>query len=468
MDRHLKDKIVLNVQERIIKRKAMFIPLLCVSTFGLVGYVAADKEAPVIESSKIEVLYGDTLTKNMFEIHDNRDDLETLDVDIDTRSFDSKQLGTYIIPVSATDSFSNTTSKNVVVEVVDKTAPVLKSLNDNNGYTIDVEVKSSSDIKNYISAIDNVDGDVSSFITTDKKLDTSKISTQEILVSVDDNAGNSTQQKYLFNVCDTTAPTIKLKSGATVKLDYGKTFNYKDYFEIKDNYDKDVTIKLDGTIDSKKDGEQTVTLTATDQSNNQSSQKITVEVTDISAPKITLSSSKVTIKEGQSFNSKKYLTSAIDNKDGDLTSKVSIDGKVNTDKAGTYTVTYKVSDTEGNSSSKSLTVVVEESGAGIVKAAKSKLGTPYKWGATGPNAFDCSGFTQWVYRQNGKYIPRTSSEQKNSGTVVSLSQLKVGDLVWRPGHIGIYVGNGQVIHAPHTGAVVSYTSVSGFTCGVRY
>jgi cell wall-associated NlpC family hydrolase len=468
MDRHLKDKIVLNVQERIIKRKAMFIPLLCVSTFGLVGYVAADKEAPVIESSKIEVLYGDTLTKNMFEIHDNRDDLETLDVDIDTRSFDSKQLGTYIIPVSATDSFSNTTSKNVVVEVVDKTAPVLKSLNDNNGYTIDVEVKSSTDIKNYISAIDNVDGDVSSFITTDKKLDTSKISTQEILVSVDDNAGNSTQQKYLFNVCDTTAPTIKLKSGATVKLDYGKTFNYKDYFEIKDNYDKDVTIKLDGTIDSKKDGEQTVTLTATDQSNNQSSQKITVEVTDISAPKITLSSSKVTIKEGQSFNSKKYLTSAIDNKDGDLTSKVSIDGKVNTDKAGTYTVTYKVSDTEGNSSSKSLTVVVEESGAGIVKAAKSKLGTPYKWGATGPNAFDCSGFTQWVYRQNGKYIPRTSSEQKNSGTVVSLSQLKVGDLVWRPGHIGIYVGNGQVIHAPHTGAVVSYTSVSGFTCGVRY
>jgi cell wall-associated NlpC family hydrolase len=468
MDRHLKDKIVLNVQERIIKRKAMFIPLLCVSTFGLVGYVAADKEAPVIESSKIEVLYGDTLTKNMFEIHDNRDDLETLDVDIDTRSFDSKQLGTYIIPVSATDSFSNTTSKNVVVEVVDKTAPVLKSLNDNNGYTIDVEVKSSTDIKNYISAIDNVDGDVSSFITTDKKLDTSKISTQEILVSVDDNAGNSTQQKYLFNVCDTTAPTIKLKSGATVKLDYGKTFNYKDYFEIKDNYDKDVTIKLDGTIDSKKDGEQTVTLTATDQSNNQSSQKITVEVTDISAPKITLSSSKVTIKEGQSFNSKKYLTSAIDNKDGDLTSKVSIDGKVNTDKAGTYTVTYKVSDTEGNSSSKSLTVVVEESGAGIVKAAKSKLGTPYKWGATGPNAFDCSGFTQWVYRQNGKYIPRTSSEQKNSGTVVSLSQLKVGDLVWRPGHIGIYVGNGQVIHSPHTGAVVSYTSVSGFTCGVRY
>jgi cell wall-associated NlpC family hydrolase len=459
---------VLNVQERIIKRKAMFIPLLCVSTFGLVGYVAADKEAPVIESSKIEVLYGDTLTKNMFEIHDNRDDLETLDVDIDTRSFDSKQLGTYIIPVSATDSFSNTTSKNVVVEVVDKTAPVLKSLNDNNGYTIDVEVKSSTDIKNYISAIDNVDGDVSSFITTDKKLDTSKISTQEILVSVDDNAGNSTQQKYLFNVCDTTAPTIKLKSGATVKLDYGKTFNYKDYFEIKDNYDKDVTIKLDGTIDSKKDGEQTVTLTATDQSNNQSSQKITVEVTDISAPKITLSSSKVTIKEGQSFNSKKYLTSAIDNKDGDLTSKVSIDGKVNTDKAGTYTVTYKVSDTEGNSSSKSLTVVVEESGAGIVKAAKSKLGTPYKWGATGPNAFDCSGFTQWVYRQNGKYIPRTSSEQKNSGTVVSLSQLKVGDLVWRPGHIGIYVGNGQVIHSPHTGAVVSYTSVSGFTCGVRY
>ena len=58
-------------------------------------------------------------------------------------------------------------------------------------------------------------------------------------------------------------------------------------------------------------------------------------------------------------------------------------------------------------------------------------------GSTGPNSFDCSGFTQWVYRQNGIYIPRTSSEQKAAAKkVVSLSELEVGDILWRSGHVG--------------------------------
>ena len=109
-------------------------------------------------------------------------------------------------------------------------------------------------------------------------------------------------------------------------------------------------------------------------------------------------------------------------------------------------------------------------GSTVVAAAYSKLGCPYVWGASGPNSFDCSGFTQWVYRQNGISIPRTSSEQKSSAKkVVSLSELEVGDILWRSRHVGIYIGNGQYVHAPHTGDVVKVSSgIGSFKCGLRY
>lgn len=474
MDSQVKARLFENVQEHVIKRKAMFIPLLCISTFALVGYAAADKEAPVIESNRVEILYGSKLNKDVFKISDNRDSLDTLDVQLDTSSFDSKQLGSYVVPVTATDMFSNTTTKNVIVEVVDKSAPVLSTVAKSSGYTIDVEVKSSSDIKKYIKATDNVDGNVSAFIETDKKLDTSKLGAQTIEVSVDDNAGNTTKETYEFFVSDNTAPTVKLTKGASVTVDYGKSFNYKDYVKVSDNYDKKVSnVKVEGKVDTKKEGSNELVITAKDSSGNETTKKLNVKVDDLSAPKITLSKKKVTIKKGKSFNARNYISSVVDNKDGNLKSDVKIQGSVNTKSTGKYTVTYVATDKSGNTSKASLQVTVINPqdvapNMGIVRTAMTRLGCPYKWGATGPNTFDCSGFTQWVYRKNGKSIPRTSGAQRSGGKYIPLSQARPGDIVWRPGHVGIYVGGGRVIHAPHTGAVVSYTSASGFRCAVRY
>jgi len=99
----------------------------------------------------------------------------------------------------------------------------------------------------------------------------------------------------------------------------------------------------------------------------------------------------------------------------------------------------------------------------VVAIAKSKLGAPYKWAASGPNSFDCSGFTMWVYAQVGVSLPHSSRSQINSGPRVSRANLKPGGLVFFGRsvihHVGIYVGGGQYIHAPHTGDVVKISSL---------
>jgi cell wall-associated NlpC family hydrolase len=110
------------------------------------------------------------------------------------------------------------------------------------------------------------------------------------------------------------------------------------------------------------------------------------------------------------------------------------------------------------------TVNVPASGgaATAVAAAKSKLGSPYVWAAAGPSTFDCSGLTMWAWAQAGVSLPHSSSMQYGSGSKVSVSSLQPGDLVFYGSpihHVALYVGGGQVIHAPQTGDVVRYASV---------
>jgi cell wall-associated NlpC family hydrolase len=92
-----------------------------------------------------------------------------------------------------------------------------------------------------------------------------------------------------------------------------------------------------------------------------------------------------------------------------------------------------------------------------VNTAMAKLGKPYVWGAAGPNSFDCSGLVQYAYKAAGINLPHSSAAQSQVGKAVSQSALKPGDLVFfysGPSHVGIYIGNGNVVHAPTTGDVV--------------
>ncbi|GAU68215.1 putative peptidase C40 family protein [Streptomyces sp. NBRC 110611] len=107
-------------------------------------------------------------------------------------------------------------------------------------------------------------------------------------------------------------------------------------------------------------------------------------------------------------------------------------------------------------------VPVSGRAATAVSAVRSAVGAPYAWGSSGPTAFDCSGLTQWAYAWAGISLPRTSQAQAGAGRQVPLSQVQPGDLViYRSdaSHVGMYVGNGQVVHAPHPGAQVRYDPV---------
>lgn len=109
-----------------------------------------------------------------------------------------------------------------------------------------------------------------------------------------------------------------------------------------------------------------------------------------------------------------------------------------------------------------------------IDAAMSKIGAPYVWAAAGPNSFDCSGLTMWAWAHGGKSLSHYTGSQWASSTHISAAEAQPGDLVFfwgpgdggDPGHVGLYLGGGSMVHAPHTGSYVQVTSV-GYWPGAR-
>jgi cell wall-associated NlpC family hydrolase len=97
-----------------------------------------------------------------------------------------------------------------------------------------------------------------------------------------------------------------------------------------------------------------------------------------------------------------------------------------------------------------------------VRTALAQQGKPYVWAAAGPSSFDCSGLVQYAYAAAGISLPHSSGAQARMGTAVTRAQLQPGDLIafYSPvSHIGIYIGNGQMVHAPTSGDVVKVASI---------
>lgn len=98
-------------------------------------------------------------------------------------------------------------------------------------------------------------------------------------------------------------------------------------------------------------------------------------------------------------------------------------------------------------------------GNAVLEIAARYVGVPYVSGGTTPDGFDCSGFTSYVYGQLGVSLPRTSSDQRNVGVVVSRADALPGDLIWSPGHVGIYAGGNTQIDAPRPGKTIQFRDI---------
>ena len=97
-----------------------------------------------------------------------------------------------------------------------------------------------------------------------------------------------------------------------------------------------------------------------------------------------------------------------------------------------------------------------------LEAARSYLGAPYEWGGMTDRGIDCSGLVHMAYRRTGRLVPRDADQQEAAATAIDESAARPGDLVCFDGlgHVGIYIGGAQFIHAPHTGDVVKVSSLS--------
>ncbi len=270
-----------------------------------------------------------------------------------------------------------------------------------------------------------------------------------------------------------TYDSIKIDTVKTPVVEYGSP-NY-DLNKLINNVDgKIVSVKKD--IVTNEVGKQELILIVS-KGNISKEIPVSVEIKDSVAPTIVVKEETIVVDQGDSIDLVDNISEVYDDVDGDISfvesSNVTEDlvdyytvySDYNYNVPGTYEVIVDAVDKNGNSSSLSYNIVVNERSVGYraVDIAYSLLGKAYVYGGTGPDAFDCSGFVQYIYRQLGYLISRSSSTQLYDGIGVSYSNILPGDILnfgYSDGtstHSALYVGNGKMIHAanPLRGVILS-------------
>ncbi|MGF2716796.1 immunoglobulin-like domain-containing protein, partial [Bacillus cereus] len=198
-------------------------------------------------------------------------------------------------------------------------------------------------------------GDVAK-TTFKTKLDKKKLGKQTITVEVENKRGINSQKNITVNVVDKEKPTIQSENKFEVEV--GSEFDMKTSVKATDNYDGNVTDKIVvSQFDTKELGEKKVNVSVSDSSKNVTTKEIALHVVDKVKPELNAENKSVFV--GDSVNLLNGVT-AKDNVDGDITSEIKVEGNVDTNKAGTYDITYKVVDKSNNETTKSIQVDVKE------------------------------------------------------------------------------------------------------------
>jgi peptidoglycan/xylan/chitin deacetylase (PgdA/CDA1 family) len=261
---------------------------------------------------------------------------------------DYTTLGEYTVNVKAAYKDAEAMAK-VVIVVEDTLPPVIELVSDPNYYT---NPAFAYEEEGYV-AKDNYDG-----ILTDKvirqELD------GKVLYTVTDSCGNTASVERIIQYKDLIAPVIALQGEQEMILDYGAEF-VEPGWTATDECDGDISqnVEVEGKVNSDEPGEYTYIYTVTDSSGNIGTIRRKITVLDVSGPNIILTGGQqVYLKLGSTYSESGYQ--ALDNADGDLTSKVTVSGTVDTSRCGNYKITYSVTDSSGNASTIVRSVYVYE------------------------------------------------------------------------------------------------------------
>ena len=284
--------------------------------------------------------------------------------------FNLEEAGKYTLTYTATDKWGNVAEKTTILTVIKDEAPVITGVVDKT-----IEKNEKFDPLEGVEVTDDNDKDIKSKLKVTGQVNNKVAGKYQLSYSVTDSANNTTRAQRTITVLPkiedglviNSAPTITGVKDQTIKV--GESFDPKSGVSAKDKEDGNLTsqIKIDGKVDTNKVGEYKLTYTVEDSKGAKATASATITVVPKiedgivinSAPTITGVKDQ-TIKVGESFDPKAGV-SAKDKEDGDLTSKIKIDGKVDTNKVGKYKLTYTVEDSKGAKATASATITVEKS-----------------------------------------------------------------------------------------------------------
>ncbi|MCW6094634.1 SH3 domain-containing protein [Clostridium sporogenes] len=315
---------------------------------------------------------------------------------------------------------------------------------------------------------------------TNQKFGTVYLSNKYSTLNVRKNAG--TNSSVISSLAYGSKVEILSSSGEWYKINFKNTTGYVYSKYIKDTAQKVVAFNQSATQDKKygvKEDNVTINNKSADvaKSNTENEKKlVTMKSEKEKEQERKKSSEPVQIKvteEAQRKATEEAQRKAAEEAQRKATEEAQRKAAEEAQRKATEEAQRKEAEVEASESqSKGQSNVSEKAPAthgDVTSYARQYLGTPYVWGGTSPSGFDCSGFVQYVYRNAaGISLPRDTYGQIGAGSRVSQDQLQPGDLVFPDaGHVGIYIGGGQMIHASKPGDVVKISSVWAFYAGVR-
>ena len=439
----------MKMREKIPHFKQIIYGIIAIALVGLGLFITRDTQPPEITAINQTINYGTELSfSDLATIQDNRSkeleisilstDIEGITVDNDKQSIVFDDTGTYEIKLSATDKAGNESQGSVAIEVIDSEKPELIAYDSNasvgynselklclnesvSGDIIKIQADDKSDISANIIGVKAADGNEVQEDSYKLNADETSISFADLgkyvlTFAVTDEFGNSVSEEVQVDVIDKTAPVITSKQDSFSLTEKDEKADYLAKLTAKDEIDGNLTRKIevdDSSVKYGSVGEYKIHASVSDKSGNVCQKAFSVVIKDTTAPVISLSKDTFTLTEGDSAPDYKDIVTAKDSVDGDVTESIEInDSEVNYDSPGTYTVSYKVSDSSGNSSTKKVTVKVE----GIQNQNDDPGGSDGSGSGGGTVLITRTGECYHTHKcGNGTYFPVSLSEALSRG-----------------------------------------------------